>query len=102
LADAYVCDAVFDVPDALLPSPNAHAYVAPDSAVLPLASKLHARFVQLAEKLATGAVPVEPPPMKPAYSSLFGDPVPGLFTTLDVALLVSADATCAGVAAGFA
>lgn len=103
LADAYVCDAVFEVPDALAPSPKENAYVAPASAVLPLASKLHTRPLQLgAANRATGAVPVDPPPMNAVYRSLFGEPVPGLFTVLTVALPVRAVATCAGVAVGLA
>lgn len=71
--------------------------------MLALASKSHVKPVQLGcANLATGAEPVDPPPMNAVYSSSFGEPVPGFFTTLDVALLVSADATCAGVAVGFA
>jgi len=38
----------------------------------------------------------------PMYSNLFGEPAPGLMMTLFVALVVSAAATCVGVAVGFA
>ncbi len=43
--------------------------------------------------LIVGAGVPPPPPMKSSYRSLFGDPVPGLLTTPDVELLISALAT---------
>ena len=54
----------------------------------------------LGEKLEIVGAGVPPPPMKPVYSSRFGEPVPGPITTPLVALLVSALATAAGVAVG--
>src|SRR3954452_13594013 len=56
-------------------------------------------------KLAVGAAfvpPPPPPPMKPTYSSLFGEPLPGLVNTPAVAVDVSALAIFAGVADGLA
>ena len=63
LGPAYVCDVVFPVPEAA--SPNVHAYVALDSAVLPLASKSQVRPEHAYVYRATGAVVDEPPPMNP-------------------------------------
>src|SRR3712207_2433426 len=41
-------------------------------------------------------------PPSPTNSSLFGEPVPGLVTLFDVALLTSVSRTCCGVKPGFA
>src|SRR4051812_34436917 len=76
--------------------------------MVPSLSVLAAVNVQVAPvhelvKLGVGAALVPPPPpMKPTYSSLFGEPLPGLLTTPADALEVSALATCAGVAEGLA
>ena len=43
-----------------------------------------------------------PPPAGPVYSSRFGEPEPGLVTTLVVAVEVSADVIAAGAAPGLA
>ncbi len=51
--------------------------------------------------LIVGAGVVEPPPMNSSYSSRFGEPLPGLMTAPEVALLVSALETVAGDAPVF-
>ena len=72
--------------------------MAPASAEELLASNEQARKAQLAVNLATGGVE---PVMKPVYSSKFGVPLGTPLRMPDVALPVSAERTCAGVAPGF-
>ena len=98
---ALICVALITLNDAAWPLN--FTLVAPERSVPVIVTVVPTPPLVGEKPLIVGAGVVDPPPpMNSSYNKRFGDPVPGFFTTPAVAFVVSALATCDGVALGFA